>query len=389
MDLAEQYLELVLRFQQIAPSLVEGYTGPPELSDRVAAEPRLSEPELAERAADLHAAVLGAELEPDQTAWLVAQTAGIETACNWMSGDALGYRELCEHCHGIEPLEAEEAQFAEAHELIMEALPGPGTAAERYQRWRRTQLVSGEQLVSGLRALADELARRTRERWGLPDGEEVAFETVQGPHWAANADYRGDLRTVVQINDELPIPAWRMVELVAHEAYPGHHTEQVCKDATLVRERGRRELCVWVHTTPQALVAEAIAMLAPEILLDEEIEEVSAECLRPLGIDYDISGSSAARRAHELLVPLRANLALWLDEGRIDSEGVRAYARRWLLEEDGYVERVVDGLEHRDWPPYESCYPEGLRLCRRFVGGDSKRFGRLLHEQLTPAVLLA
>ena len=36
-------------------------------------------------------------------------------------------------------------------------------------------------------------------------------------------------------------------------------------------------------------------MLAPEILLDDEIEDVGAACLRPLGIDYDVIGSAALR----------------------------------------------------------------------------------------------
>jgi hypothetical protein len=178
-----------------------------------------------------------------------------------------------------------------------------------------------------------------------------------------------------------------MVELVAHEAYPGHHTEHVCKDVALVRGRNRAEFSVWVYPTPQALIAEGIAMLAPEILLGEEIEEVGAQFLRPLGIVYDTAGSAAVRRAKELLLAVRSNLALMLDEGRIDRTATRAYARRWLLEDDSYIDRVVENLCDRDWPPYESCYPEGLHACRHFVGGDPDRFGQLLREQVTPATL--
>jgi hypothetical protein len=71
----------------------------------------------------------------------------------------------------------------------------------------------------------------------------------------------------------------------------------------------------------------------------------------------------------------------------LDQSGMRAYARRWLLEDDGYVDRVIENLRQQPWPPYESCYPEGLRACRRFVGRDPDRFGQLLREQLTPATL--
>ena len=128
-------------------------------------------------------------------------------------------------------------------------------------------------------------------------------------------------------------------------------------------------------------------MLAPEILLGEEIEEVAARCLRPLGIAYDTAGSAAVRCAKELLFAVRANLALMLDVGQIDRAGMRAYAQRWLLEDDAYIDRVLESMRKQQWPPYESCYPEGLRACRRFVGGDPDRFGQLLREQLTPATL--
>lgn len=276
-----------------------------------------------------------------------------------------------------------ESQFWQAHELVAQTLPGGGAARELFAAWRLSQLAAGERLVEGLGALVEELRRRCHERWALPDGERVTLEVVRGRRWAGNADYRGGLRTVVGINDELPILAWRMVELVAHEAYPGHHTETVCKDSGLVSGSGRTELCVWVYPTPQALMAEGIAMLAPEMLLGDEIEDVGAACLRPLGIDYDVIGSAAVRQAHELLLPVRANLALMLDEDRIDPEGMWTYARRWLLEDDDYVARVVENVCERHWPPYESCYTEGLRLCRAFVGGDPRQFNRLLREQLT------
>jgi len=280
----------------------------------------------------------------------------------------------------------DESQFERAHELILRELPGPGTPAERFSAWKATQLISGERLVAGLQALADEFRARSHERWDLPGGEAVVFEITRGRPWMANADYRGGLRTVVQVNDELAIMGYRLVELVAHEAYPGHHTEQVCKEVAL-RGQSHTELCVWVYPTPQALMAEGIAMLAPEMLLGDEIEEVGARCLRPFGIDYDTTGSGTVRQAHELLLPVRAHLALMLDENQIDRAGMRVYARRWLLDDDAYIERLVDNLCQSQWPPYESCYPEGLRCCRRFVNGDPGRFARLLREQLTPAAL--
>jgi hypothetical protein len=386
-DVGARYLELVLRFRRAAPLLVDSYVGSAELAARVDAEVPLTKSELAEHAADLRADANRLGPDGDRVAWLDGQLRGIEAACEWLSGRALSYRDLVRRCHGVEAVQADESQFEQAHELIVRALPGRGSPRERFGAWAASQQVQGERLTAGLEALAGELRHRSHQRWSLPEDEAITLEIARGQPWAAYAQYRGARRSLIQINDELPIAAWRMVELVAHEAYPGHHTEHVCKDVALVDGKNRTELSVWVYPTPQALIAEGIAMLAPEILLGEEIEEVSARCLRPLGIPYDTAGSAAVRQAKELLLAVRANLALMLDEDRIDQAGMRAYARRWMLEDDDYVDRVVESLGQRRWPPYESCYPEGLRACRRFVGGDPDRFGQLLREQLTPAAL--
>jgi hypothetical protein len=367
--------------------LVDSYVGSAELAARVDAEVSLSESEVAEQAADLRADVTRLGLEGDRVAWLDGQLLGIEAACEWLRGRGLSYRELVWRCHGVEAVEADESQFEQAHELIVRELPGRGSPRERFGAWMASQQVRGERLIAGLEALAGELRRRCHERWSLPDEEAITLEIAQGQPWAGYAQYEGGLRSLIQINEELPIAAWRMVELVAHEAYPGHHIEHVCKDVALVCGQNRTELSVWVYPTPQALIAEGIAMVAPEILLGDEIEEVGARCLRPLGIVYDTAGSAAVRQAKELLLAVRSNLALMLDEDRIDQAGMRAYARRWLLEDDDYVNRVVENLCERHWPPYESCYPEGLQACRRFVGGDPGRFAQLLREQLTPAAL--
>jgi hypothetical protein len=66
---------------------------------------------------------------------------------------------------------------------------------------------------------------------------------------------------------------------------------------------------------------------------------------------------------------------------------LRSYARRWMLEDDEFVDAFVESLSSDRWPAYESCYAESLPLCRRLVGGDLARFGRLLREQLTPGDL--
>ena len=62
---------------------------------------------------------------------------------------------------------------------------------------------------------------------------------------------------------------------------------------------------------------------------------------------------------------------------------------RWALLPRARAEKAVQFLTDPTWRAYVTCYIEGLELCRRFVGGQPERFGRLVTEQLVPADLEA
>jgi hypothetical protein len=387
-DVGKRYLQLVLRLRRLVPELVESYVGPAELAAAVDAEPAPTVDVLREEAEELIARVGEAESDDhDRRGWLQAQLSAISTALAWLAGERFTYRELVERCHDAKVELAPDEKFEEAHRMLARALPGRGEVRERYQRWNQEQRIPREKVLPGLRALADELRCRTSDAFGLPAGEEVTFELVSGRHFAGNADYQGSLRTRIAINEDLPITGAVLLELVSHEAYPGHHTEHACKDARLADERGYAELGVYVYPTPQSLISEGIACHALEALLASAAEEVAARCLQPLGIPFDVETARAVREAGQLLLGVRPNIAIMLDEGEVPAEAIYAYARRWMLEDDRLVARSLESLKARAWRPYESCYPAGLDLCRRYTGGDAGRFRELLHRQLTPAQL--
>ncbi len=385
MDLGSRYLELVLRLRKLAPALVDDYAGPECLARVVDSELPRSPSELSEQAKELHRLVQQQQMDSDRRSWLSGQLAAISTVLAWLQGERFSYRELALASHGIEAKRVPEGQFELAHSKLDRALPGRGNVRERYQRWALTQLVPPGLLSAGMQALAKELRRRSIEMFDLPAGEGVAFELVSDEPWAGNANYTGKLHTSIAINQELPITSSRLLELVSHEAYPGHHTEAVCKDAELICGRGRSELAVYVYASPQAVLSEGIACHGLEVLCGEEAEELGARCLRPLGIAYDAEVAASVREAEQLLLGVRPNVAIMLDEESLSDREAREYARRWMLQDDEQVERSVDSLEGRIWRPLESCYPAGLECCRRYTEGDPTRFRELLHEQITPA----
>lgn len=389
----ERYLELGLRLGRHVDGLVDAYYGPAEPRRRVDAEPLRPPAALvadAERLlADLDGGAEAAALDAGRRRWLRAQVVGLHTTARRLAGEPIPYADEVERCYGVRPAPVPEDRFAEAHRRLDEALPGDGPLAERFIDWRETHAVPPERLEAAVRSLAEDLRERTRRLFGLPDGEQVRWELVADRPWSGFNYYEGGLRSRVAINTDLPVLSISLAHLVAHEAYPGHHTEHTRKEVGLVRRRRWLEETIFLVGTPQCLLAEGLADLGLEVLLGPRPEPVVEAHLRPLGIRYDTEVIAAVAEATEVLGAVRGNAA-WLlhAEGR-DVDEVIAYLERWALLPRARAAKAVAFLTDPTWRAYISCYAEGLPLCRRFVDGDPARFERLLREQLVPADLVA
>src|SRR5262249_48876745 len=149
------------------------------------------------------------------------------------------------------------------------------------------------------------------------EGEDSYLELVTNEPWAAFNYYEGDLRSRVVINTDLPVWSHRLPHLVAHELYPGHHTEHAGKEQALVRDHGYLEESILLTGTPQSLVSEGIAECAPEIAFGEGYHARAAELLHPLGIHYDAERAERRHRALHLLREVADNMAFLLNaDGR-------------------------------------------------------------------------
>jgi hypothetical protein len=271
-------------------------------------------------------------------------------------------------------------------------LPGTGQLRSRYGTWREAQVVPPEHLEAAIASLLDDLRERTHRSFGLPEGEYVDIELVTDQPWSGFNYYLGGLRSRVAVNVDLPVLSPGLAHLVAHEAYPGHHTEHCRKEVGLVRRRRWLEETIFLVGTPQCLLAEGLADLGLEVVVSSNPAEQAAmlaEHLRPLGIPFDAEVVAAVSGAAHGLEGVRGNVALLLHQEGADPDDAVAYAERWGLLPRRRAEKLVEFLTDPTWRAYITCYVEGLPLCRRFVAGDPARFERLLTEQLTPDQLVA
>ena len=386
----ERYLEVGLRLGRHLDGLVDAYFGPAELKARVESEQMRELPALV---ADVRALVgdLDAgdgDLGPTRRRWLRAQAAGLHTAARQLAGEKVAFLDEVESCYGVRPTFVHHDVLAEAHRRLDGALPGSGPLAERYNTWRTSHLMTAEQLTVAVHTLADAFRERTEATFGLPEGEHVEFELVSNQPWSGFNYYEGGLQSRVAINTDLPIASTSIGHLIAHEAYPGHHTEHCRKEVGLVRRRKQMEEAIFLVGTPQCLLAEGLADLALEALLGPANEPILAELLHPLGIRYDTEVVAAVALAGKALSAVRGNAALLLHDRRRPEEEAVEELERWGLLSHERAVKSISFLTHPTWRAYIFCYVEGLPLCRSFVGGDRARFERLLTEQFVPADLV-
>ena len=391
--LVERYLCLGLRLGRHVDGFVDAYYGPPGLAERVAAQPPVAPERLVADAAGLLAELDGGvdadAVGPSRRRWLRAQVVGLHTSARKLAGEPVDYADEVEWCYGVRPSFRDESVFEAAHRRLDEAVPGSGGVRERVVAWREAQALPVDKIEPVLRSLAEDLRERTRRLFGLPDGEHVEWELAHDQPWSGFNYYLGDLRSRVAINTDLPVLTTSIAHLVAHEAYPGHHTEHSRKEAGLVRRRGWVEETIFLVGTPQCLLAEGLADLALEVVAGDDPEALVAEHLRPLGVAFDPEVVAAVRVASESLDAVRANAAWLLHADHAPADDVVGYLERWALQPRNRAEKSVQFLTSATWRSYISCYVEGLPLCRRYVGGDPARFATLLTEQLVPADLAA
>jgi hypothetical protein len=378
---AERYIRLGLRLGRHVEGLVDSYYGPPELAAAVDAEPPVDPRLLVSAAGDL--------LDELEDGWLRDQVVGLRTFAGVLAGEIWSYADEVEGCYGVRPSFTDESVFAAAHERLEELLPGEGTLAERHERWEASIRVPPDRLERAAAAVIEEARVRTRALADLPDGEDVDFELVRDVPWLAFCAYLGDLRSRISINADFPTSALELLLLAIHETYPGHHAERCSKEHLLVRGRGLLEETLVLVPTPQSLVSEGIAMLAPILLLESDAGAALAAVLHEAGVELDLHHALAVRRAMEPCAWVAVNVALLLHESGVDDAEAQAYLERWELLTPQLAAHVVRFSREPTSRTYVLNYAAGRDLCRSYVAGDPERFRRLLTEQVRVGDLLA
>jgi hypothetical protein len=394
--LIREYLLLGLRFDRVEEGYVDSFTGDPALRRAVESEPAPDPAALARTAERLLAEVPGADgLDAQRADYLAAHLKALACAGRKFAGQDVGFVEEVRDYFDVDIVKGDPERYREAHRKLDDALGASGSLAERMQAHRESEEIPPERLEECIHAFSSALRDRVRAEYPLPDAETITYEIVTDKPWSGFNYYEGDYRSTVAVNADLKQQMSNLPRLVAHESYPGHHTEHCRKESGLVAGLNQTEQTIFLVNTPQCLMAEGLADLALHAAIGPQWGAWAAEIYADLGLRFDGERAEAISEASAALADVRQDAALMLHDEHRDVDDVVAFMQRWLLTNEVRARQSLRFLSSPLWRAYTSTYVEGYRLLRGWLDARpaevtlGERFGRLLDEPLIPSSLRA
>ncbi|MBX3069017.1 MAG: hypothetical protein KF883_00815 [Thermomicrobiales bacterium] len=395
-SLIEAYFRIAFHLERHVPGYIDAYFGDPARKERLTGESLLSAKDLTALAEALGRDLATASLPASRKDYLLKQVAAMETVARKVAGESIGYIDEVSRCFDITPERTPDALLESALDDLDQLLPGSGDVTSRMGAWRaRTEVdIDGARLAIDL--ILEEARRRTLAFIDLPAHEAVEISFVNDKPWRGYNWYLGDCRSLVEINTDLPQYASFLVELMAHEAYPGHHTEHAVKGEHLYKALGYEEMAIQLINTPECVIHEGIATTAHEIIFpgEEALEWENAVLYPALGLDPLPESTLAVRDAHKRLRSVAGDAALMRHVDGASDDDVVAFLMRYGLSNEEQSRHRLRFIDDPLWRPYIFTYHVGYDILRDWFGDadtTTKRemFRTLLTGQHTPSGLRA
>lgn len=277
-------------------------------------------------------------------------------------------------------------------------LPGKGAIQDRFQQLANRFIIPKDKLDTVFKKSIAECRTRTMRYYQLPATESFSLEYVTDKPWSGYNWYKGNYRSVIQINTDLQIFIDRAIDVGSHESYPGHHVYNMLLEKNLYRDKGWIEVSMYPLFSPQSLIAEGSANYGIALAFpgDEKVR-FAKEVLLPLA-GLDTTGISAYFNA--LLVKEELNYARnEIGRGLLNGTMTEPEAMRWLkdyglMNEQAAAKSISFIRKNRS---YVINYNYGKALVKNYIqskGGNTsvdeqwKLFGWLLSNEVSTGDLM-
>ncbi len=291
--LAEKYVRLALTIGQYDESFVDAYYGPDSLKPTNKVQPVFPRDSLINEVDYLIVAIKDIQNKEandtisNRAGWIVDQLVAFRRRIKVVAEDLGSFDEESKDLFGVAAPIYNEKHYEDLITELDTFLPGTGSVQERFQSLANRFIIPKEKLDPVFKAAIAESRQRTVNRYPLPVKENFTLEYVTDKPWSGYNWYKGNYRSVIQINTDLNIFIDRAIDVGSHESYPGHHVYNMLLEKNLYRDKGQVEISMYPLYSPQSLIAEGTANYGIEVAFpgDDKIK-FAKEVLLPLaGLD--------------------------------------------------------------------------------------------------------
>jgi hypothetical protein len=292
---SDGYVKLALTIGLWDPDFVDAYYGPEEFlpvkptNDSIAApfeELKWKATKLLSYLEEINISNYDS-LEILRYRYLLNQMIAVKTRLELNAGDALPFDVESRSLYDAVAPHFSEEYYKSLIAELDKLLPGKGSVAVRYDAYMNRFIIPEDKLDTIFSVAIAEAKRRTVKYIALPDNETFVFEYVTDKPWIGYNWYKGNSKSLIQVNKDFDITIDKALYMACHEGYPGHHVFNVLLENNLVDGRGWQEFSIYPLFSPQSLIGEGTANFGIELAFPgNERQNFEKEVLFPLaGLD--------------------------------------------------------------------------------------------------------
>jgi hypothetical protein len=290
--IAEKYVKLALTLGEYEEDYVDAYIGPNSWKNHLESDYDTVE-EINEKASRLQNELdaLSISTEDLTTAarkrFLKKQLRALKTKTELLLGHHFSFDQESRLLFDSFIPSYDASIFKSLIEELDSLIPGNGPLNKRFTNYKKQFIIPADKIHLVFTRSIEEARKRTKQQVELPENEELTIELVSDKSWSAFNCYEGHFKSLFLVNTDAPLFIDKVIDMTAHEAYPGHHVQRCLIEQNLVKNKGWMEFSIFLLYSPQALIAEGAANYGVDIVFPpEERLDFEKKVLYPLaGID--------------------------------------------------------------------------------------------------------
>lgn len=266
--LAKRYVQLSLLIGQHCPHYVDAYYGPQDWRPTVKTLTLSELVLMSEQLVIDIKRVCAADCESlkHRLAFLLIQAKASTVYINQLNGILLKFDDECQQLYDTNISHHKTEYFDDVLAELETLVPGTEPLAQRLAQYRKSFVVPPDKLSQVFEVAINEARARTLKYIDLPAHENFTVELTNNQIWSAYNWYKGNSYSLIELNTDYPIQIERVIDLAAHEGYPGHHVFNAQMERHLVKGLGWMEYSIYNLYSPISLLAEGSANYGIEVV---------------------------------------------------------------------------------------------------------------------------